>query len=67
MRNESTRLVYNRNLQFLFDAYAGYDKDGMKIKKEKELAALRINTLKENYGHRQNILTQLLQGGILLH
>jgi len=62
MKNESTRLMYNRNLQFLFDAYAGYDKDGMKIKKEKELAALRINTLKENYGHRQKYPDSIATG-----
>ena len=62
MRNESTRLMYNRNLQFLFDAFAGYDKDGMKIKKEKELAALRINTLKENYGHRQKYPDSIATG-----
>jgi hypothetical protein len=62
LKNESTRLMYNRNLQFVFDAFAGYDKDGKKIKKEKELAVLRINTLKENYGHRQKYPDSIATG-----
>ena len=36
MKNESMRLRYIRNLQFLFDSFAGYHLDERKAKKEKE-------------------------------
>ena len=49
MKDESMRLRYNRNLQFLFDSFAGYYLDERKAKKEKEQEALRISMLKKNF------------------
>ena len=62
MKDESMRLMHVRNLQFLFDSFAGYGADEKKIKKEKELAALRINTLKEKFDQHKKYPDSIATG-----
>jgi len=51
MSEEAIRLVLTRNLQFLFDSYAGYLEES-KTKKEKEQATIRLDALNKNFETR---------------
>jgi len=62
LKTESMRMRYNRNLQFLFDSFAGYDLDERQAKKEKEQEALRISMLKENFGSREKFPDSIASG-----
>lgn len=53
MKNETMRLMYYRNLQFLFDSFSGDDLGERDAKKEKEQAALNINALKKNFNREK--------------
>jgi hypothetical protein len=55
-------IVYNRNLQFLFDSFAGYDVDGRRSKKEKDQAALHISTLKKNFDQHKKYPDSIASG-----
>jgi len=55
-------IVYNRNLQFLFDSFAGYDSKGRKDKKEMERGALQVSMLKKNLSQRKTYPDSIASG-----
>lgn len=59
---ESMRARYIRNLQFLFDSFAGYQLDEGKAKNEKEKQALRISVLKKNFSLREKFPDSIASG-----
>ena len=62
LKTESMRMRYNRNLQFLFDSFAGYDLDERQAKKEKERETLRISMLTKNFGSREKFPDSIASG-----
>jgi hypothetical protein len=62
LKTESMRFVYNLNLQFLFDSFAGSNLNGRKSQKEKEEAAERIYLLKENFSSRKTFPDSITSG-----
>jgi hypothetical protein len=62
MKDKSILVMYNRNLQFQFDSFAGYYLDERQAKKEREQAALRIGTLKEKFGLREKYPDSIAPG-----
>jgi hypothetical protein len=62
MKDESMRVRYIRNLQFLFDSFAGYHLDERSAKKEKEQEALRISTLQKIFSLREKYPDSIASG-----
>lgn len=62
MKNGSMQLAYNRNMQFLFDSFAGIYLDEKKAKKESEQAALRIAMLQKNFSSREKYPDSIASG-----
>jgi len=59
-RNAS--MVYKRNLQFLFDSFAGYDLNEREAKKEKEQEALQVSELKKNFSSGEKFPDTIASG-----
>lgn len=62
MKDASMRLMYNRNLQFLFDSFAGDYLDEKEAKKEKEQEALRVSMLKKDFSLRKKYPDSIASG-----
>lgn len=62
MKDESMQQLYYRNLQFLFDAFTGYTSAESGAKKEKEQAALRLDTLKKKMSRHEKYPDSIATG-----
>ncbi|HEX5151473.1 MAG TPA: hypothetical protein VFW07_08485 [Parafilimonas sp.] len=58
----NANMTYKRNLQFLFDSFAGYDLNEKEAKKEKEQEALQISMLQKNFNTREKYPDSIATG-----
>jgi hypothetical protein len=61
VNTEAVRLMYRRNMQFLFDSFAGY-LDETNSKKERDEAVERLSLLKKNFGLREKFPDSIAAG-----